>query len=256
MVRRIKGVVMPALDDFADVYEAMIDWPKRLANEGPFFRQLFQRCGAGRVTDVACGTGHHAAMFHSWGLSVEGSDLSQPMLHRARAAWGESQTLRWTLRGFDQPIGPPGSIDAAVCIGNSLALAPDAATAHQALRQMLTAVRPGGVAVVQVVNLWSIPDGPCLWQKTTRKTLPQGESLILKGVHRCSGRGFVELAVIRLADTSLRCQGVPFLGLEQGDLESAARDCGAAEVNFFGGYQGEAYEEHRSGDLIIVAQKS
>jgi len=49
---------------------------------------------------------------------------------------------------------------------------------------------------------------------------------------------------------------VPFLGLEQGDLESAARDCGAAEVNFFGGYQGEAYEEHRSGDLIIVAQKS
>lgn len=246
---------MSALDDFTDVYEAMINWPKRLANEGPFFRGLFQRCGVQRVTDVACGTGHHAAMFHSWGLSVEGSDISQKMLELARTAFGESPTLRWTLRGFDQPIGPPGSIDAAVCIGNSLALAPDAATAREALRQMLAAVRPGGAAVVQVVNLWSIPDGPCLWQKTTRQKLPQGESLILKGIHRCSDRGFVELAVINLADTSLRSQAVPFLGLEQGDLESAAREGGAAEVNFFGGYQSQAYDPHSSVDLILVAQK-
>ena len=27
----------------ADIYDAMIDWPKRLAHEGPFYRRLFQR---------------------------------------------------------------------------------------------------------------------------------------------------------------------------------------------------------------------
>ena len=47
--------------DLADVYEAMIDWPKRLAGEGPFYRRLFGRHGVRSVIDVACGTGRHAA---------------------------------------------------------------------------------------------------------------------------------------------------------------------------------------------------
>ena len=54
-------------DDLTDIYEAMIDWPKRLANEGPFYRRWFERVGVQSVVDVACGTGRHAAMFHSWG---------------------------------------------------------------------------------------------------------------------------------------------------------------------------------------------
>ena len=130
-------------DDFADAYEAMIDWPKRLAHEEPFYRRLFDRLGAGSVIDVACGTGHHAAMFHSWGLRVEGADLSPAMIDRAKANFGQPQGLNWTVRGFDEPVepvtaskgtvpfslgrklgqSPAESFDAAVCIGNSLALA-------------------------------------------------------------------------------------------------------------------------------------
>ena len=33
-------------DDLTNVYEAMIDWPKRLANEEPFYRRLIERTGA------------------------------------------------------------------------------------------------------------------------------------------------------------------------------------------------------------------
>ena len=70
--------------DVADIYEAMIDWQKRLASEGPFYRRLFDRVGVHSVLDVACGTGRHAAMFHSWGLRVEGADISANMIERAR----------------------------------------------------------------------------------------------------------------------------------------------------------------------------
>ena len=76
-------VPMEVFDDLTDVYEAMIDWPKRLANEGPFYRRCFERVGVRCVADVACGTGHHAAMFHSWNLRVEGSDLSPRMIEPA-----------------------------------------------------------------------------------------------------------------------------------------------------------------------------
>ena len=70
----------------ADIYDVMIDWPKRLAHEGPFFRRLFQRADARRVLDAACGTGRHAALMHSWGLEVEAADISPAMIARAKAA--------------------------------------------------------------------------------------------------------------------------------------------------------------------------
>jgi hypothetical protein len=59
-----------SFDDLTDLYEAMIDWPKRSANEAPFFRRLCEHSIVRRVADVACGTGRHADMFRSWGLEV------------------------------------------------------------------------------------------------------------------------------------------------------------------------------------------
>ncbi|MCR4415548.1 MAG: class I SAM-dependent methyltransferase, partial [Thermoguttaceae bacterium] len=132
-----------AFDDLSDVYEAMIDWPKRLANETPFFRRLFDAVQARSVLDVACGTGHHAAMFHSWGLRVEGADASPRMIERCRARFGESDRLGFVVRSFDQLAAAPEPFDAVICVGNSLALAPDAATAGRAVAAMFGAVRPG-----------------------------------------------------------------------------------------------------------------
>ena len=40
-----------------------------------------------------------------------------------------------------------------------------------------------------------LPDGPCLWQKCLRTSLPQGESLITKGIQRVGKRAFVHLVV-------------------------------------------------------------
>jgi len=249
---------MPAelFNDLTDIYEAMIDWPKRLAHEEPFYRRLFECVGVRSVVDVACGTGRHAAMFHSWQLRVEGSDISPAMIERARGHFGEPPGLRWVVRAFDAPIKPVEPFDAAICVGNSLALAPDKATAGRTIGQMLAAVRPGGAIVVHVLNLWHLPDGPCVWQKSKRTTLPQGEMLILKGVHRCGPRGFVELIVTEPSGGKPLCtESVPFLGLEAADLEEMARRAGAAQVVFFGGYQDERYQPQKSVDLVMVAEK-
>lgn len=244
-------------DDLADVYEAMIDWPKRLGAEAPFFRRLFERFNVKRVADVACGTGHHAAMFHSWGLEVEGSDVSANMIQRAKESFGAPDGLHWNVGGFDQPIGPPGSFDAVICVGNSLALAPDATAAGRALRHMFTATRRGGVVIVHVLNLWKFRPGRCVWQKITQKTLTQGRALILKGVHRCQHEGYVELAVITYdADNPMiQSHCVQFLGIRAEQLEAVAQKNAAAGVLFFGGHQDQAYNAGNSPDLIMVAEK-
>ncbi|MDI9446320.1 MAG: hypothetical protein QM844_19330, partial [Planctomycetota bacterium] len=58
-------------DDLTDVYEAMIDWPKRLANEEPFFRRLFDQAGARRGADGAGGPGRPPARFEAGGRAVD-----------------------------------------------------------------------------------------------------------------------------------------------------------------------------------------
>jgi SAM-dependent methyltransferase len=246
----------PNFDDLTEAYEAMIDWPKRLGNEEGFFRKLFEEVGARSVLDAACGTGHHAAMFASWGLHVEGADISPAMIERARGQFGESDLLRWVMRGFDQPIPEPGTFDVAVCIGNSLALAPDETTVATAIRQMLLALRPGGTLVVQVLNLWRLADGPCNWQKCRRAALPQGDSLIIKGVHRCGAQGYVDLLITRLEgeEPQMRADCVPFLGLEAGVLAKMAMQAGAAGVEFYGGYQRQGYQREKSQDLVLIVK--
>jgi SAM-dependent methyltransferase len=247
----------PFFDDLTDVYDAMIDWPKRLANEAPFFRRLFEKSNVRRVADVACGTGRHADVFRSWGLEVHGLDISPSMIQRAREAFGESARLRWKVQDFEHPIGPPGFFDAVICVGNSLALAADAAAAAQVLRHMLAALRPGGLAIVQVLNLWKLPPGPCVWQKIINKSPSPGKPLILKGVHRCVDRGYVDLVVIdpALNDPPILSRSVPFLGLKSRDLEAIARENGAVEVTFFGSHQDQPYDALESTDLIMVAKK-
>lgn len=244
-----------AFSGFTDAYEAMIDWPRRLANEESFYREMFASVGARRVLDTACGTGHHAAMFHSWGLAVEGADINPEMIERCRRNFGESPTLRWAVRGFDRPHPEPGSFDIALCAGNSLALAADEAVAGAALRQMLAAVRRGGAVLVHVLNLWRLPDGPVQWQKCVRASLPQGDRLIIKGVHRAGRTGYVNMLVVSLDADGPRMdtETVPFLGLEAIHLEHMLRQAGAASVELFGGYQKQAYDLVQSPDLIAVA---
>ena len=251
------NMAAPPFDDLTDIYEAMIDWPKRLANEEPFYRRQFARVGARRVLDAACGTGRHAAMFHEWGLTVEGADVSPAMIARAQAGFGHSDQRRWVVRGYDEPVDTAEPFDVAVCVGNSLSLAADEATIERAIGRMFAAVRAGGLVIVHVLNLWHLPDGPCQWQKCRRAVLPAGDVLIIKGVHRSGPRGYVDLLVADpSAGTMLQTECVSFLGLESTDLDRMARRAGAARVTFFGGYQDQPYDRDQSVDLVMVAEKS
>ncbi len=247
-----------AFDDLTDVYEAIIDWPKRLGHEQPFYRWVFDRVHARRILDVACGTGRHAAMFHSWGLEVEGADISPNMIRRCRETHGESASLRWIVRPFHQPVPVPGSFDVAICVGNSLALAPDYQTVAAAIADMLAAVRSGGAAVAHVPNLFALPEDQPVWQKCVRATLPRGDCLIIKGIHRNGSRGFVNLLLARLDASStptLTTQCVPFLSLRPEDLETVARQSGASIVEFFGNYRRQPLDIRESPDLIMVCVK-
>jgi hypothetical protein len=51
-------------------------------------------------------------------------------------------------------------------------------------------------------------------------------------------------------------ESVPLLGLDDGDLQHAARCQGAARIEFYGGYDGQPYQREISTDLIMVAWRA
>ncbi len=239
-------------------YDALINWQRRLERETPFYRRLFERLGVKRVLDVACGTGRHARMFHSWGLTVEGADVSPEMLAHCRSQTGESDTLRWVERSFDQPAPAGAPFDAAICVGNSLAIAPDLKAVGEVLRAMTASVRPGGALVIQVLNLWRIAEGSITWQKCGRIQDDDGDRIFLKGIHRSGACGYVEVATLTLSEDDVDGQyrTATILAIERDDLIGLAEAAGAAECVTYGGYDDSPYDRQGSTDLILVARRS
>lgn len=243
-------------DEKSAIYDLLIDWPKRLAHEGPFFRQIFDEVGARKVLDAACGTGRHAAMFHEWGLEVEGADLSPGMIAECRARWGEPPGLRWRMRSFAEPCDRAEAFDAVVCVGNSLALAGDRKLIEQAVLAMLRVLRPGGLCVFHVLNLWSLPENVTIWQKCKRVHHAGGDHILLKSVRKVGDRGHIDLADLELAGDAVagRYDAADFVGLPAEELQRMARAGGAADVQFFGSHQRQPYDPATSTDLIAVCK--
>ncbi|GMU35498.1 MAG: class I SAM-dependent methyltransferase [Planctomycetia bacterium] len=243
-----------SFDDLADRYDLLVNWPRRLAREAPFFKELFARHKVQTVADVACGTGHHAAMFHSWGLSVEGSDISPAMIEHCRRLHGEPEGLRWAQRAFSELTVSPERFDAVICLGNSLALAGGVADAASAVSAMISLCRPGGIVVVSLLNQSAIEDNSILWQNVKRCRFEGRELLIVKALQRLGERAAVDVLEIDLEHEPVtwRSRRWTMSRLERSDLERVFQSVDGVVEGVFGSYARDDFIPATSGDLIIV----
>lgn len=242
-----------------ELYDALIDWPKRLANEAPLLREMTAGSGSPRVLDAACGTGRHAAMMEEWGMEVSGADASPAMIQQARALHADRPNLSWIVRSFETPAQADESpFGLVLCIGNSLSLAGDADAVHRALDALWTHVAPGGTLLVQVLNLWAVKEGPSVWQKCMAASVGGRQRVLLKGLHRVGARGYIDLIDLSLAEgpPSPRYDQPSFLGIDAQAFQDFARKVGAASLECWGNYQKKPYAAESSPDLIAVVHKS
>jgi len=248
----------PAFEIEPELYEAMVDWPRRLEREGPFFRAVFDAVKVRRLLDLACGTGNHAAMFASWGLQVTGMDSSPSMIDHCRRRHGTTDRLRWQRGALETLHEVRQTFDAVTCIGNSLSLLGDAAAVESVIRGIGRIVEKGGVCIVQVLNLHRLADGPIVWQKACRVSVGDADHVVVKGVHRSGPQGFVDVAALELAGSHVnsRCSSTPLLALEAGAMRRGFESAGFPFVECFGSYERSPFVTGASTDLIVSARKA
>ena len=139
-------------DNLGAGYDAIIDWPERLARETPLLREVFSRHNVTSVLDTACGTGEHAALFASWGLGVVGTEVSREMLE---ACWSkyEGQPIEWAEVGFGETHAALSrTFDAVTCLGNSFPHVLSDDLAERAAADFAALTRPSGCLIIQQLN--------------------------------------------------------------------------------------------------------
>lgn len=241
----------------ADRYDLLVDWPRRLEREAPFFRKLFHQHRVGRLADVACGTGRHAALFHTWGIDVEASDISLDMIEHCRLLHGEQDGLHWLCRSFCETPQQRARFDAVLCLGNSLALAGDRSSVERAVGTMISMARPGGIGVIQVLNRSRPPGSKVIWQKVRRGLVAGRDTLLIKAMIDIGERDAVTLLEVELDQDPPRWreETATLLRLGLDELRDVIGQAGGRVVGVFGDYTGEVFSAVTSADLILVWQR-
>jgi SAM-dependent methyltransferase len=134
------------LSGYYDLMCADIDYQGQ--SNGVIRLQQFFGNGGKTHLDLACGTGPHIEHFLAAGYQCTGLDLNQPMLDLARQRCPQAQFLQQNICDFqlEQPV------DLITCFLYSLHYAGDTQGLTACLRQVLTALKPGGVFCFNAVD--------------------------------------------------------------------------------------------------------
>jgi SAM-dependent methyltransferase len=145
--------------NFAEYYDAVINWEKRLAREMPLLEELARSAGQ-RVLVPACGTGGHVLALAARGFSVLGFDADEDAVafaqqrihHEAEAISAGGGEAKVRLLKMEQAgeLGP--THDAAFCLGNALPGISGEGQLLAALKGIAGALRVGGILLTQNLN--------------------------------------------------------------------------------------------------------
>jgi hypothetical protein len=161
------------------------------------------------------------------------------------------------VAGLGQLSSLGGAFDALLCLGNSLPhlLAPSAVAS--ALADFAAVLRPGGLLVIQNRNFDHV------WAARERFVDPQsyrgpeGEWLFVRFYDFLAETLVFNMVRLRRTDGgwTQTVDSTELRPIFRDGLAQALAGAGFSGLQFYGGYDGSAFDPGQSGDLIAVAVK-
>ncbi len=252
--------------NFAENYDAVINWEKRLARELPLLVELARSAGR-RVLIPACGTGAHVVALARQGFIVLGFDadeemvaLTQQRIDREAAAIsaaggeGKARVLRMEDAG---QLGP--THDVACCLGNALPGISGDGQLPAAIKGVAGALRAGGLFFTQSLNYdlrWKekAPWFPLLSGETAKE-----EVLLVKFAdYEPNAINFHAMFLTRQKgggkwQSEVRSsQQIP---LFRDRLAELLTEAGFGKLQFWADYAKAPFDRAKSNDLLAVGEK-
>lgn len=250
-------------------YSDFVDWDKRLATEGPFFRSLFEREKVRSIIDVGTGSARHPIMFASWGLQVDGVDPSESMLSEARenlvtfaadieSGGGEVRLHEGGFGGLEAlGLGPA---DALTCTGNSLPHVEGLSGLREALADFRAVLMPGGIIVLHLLNHARLLElQPRVVPPKVRDT-SGGTRVFLRLIDYPQGAQYLDFDFVTLTRDcggawSLESRRSAHTALPVTVLETELLGAGFEDIQYLGDHSGRALSVLSDESVIVVARK-
>jgi len=251
---------------FAEHYDSVINWEKRLARELPLLVELARSAGR-RVLIPACGTGAHVVALARQGFSVVGFDADEEMVALTRqridleataisAAGGEAMASLLRMEDAGQ-LGP--AHDVAYCLGNALPGISGEGQLPAALKGVAGALRAGGLFLTQNLNYDLRWKEKAHWFPLLSGETAKEEVLLVKFAdYEPKAINFHAMFLVRQKaggkwQSEVRSsQQIP---LFRDRLAELLREAGFGKLQFWGAYAKAPFDPAKSNDLLAVGEK-
>ena len=246
-------------------YRRMIGWSQRLEREQPFLERFLAQAVSGRLLDLGCGSGEHAAWLSDRGAEVVGVDQSAAQIASARElCTPERPKLRFVESDFaNLHAHLSGHFGGALCLGNVLPFL-DATQLDLALHQWALLLQPGAPLWIQLLNYAGlrargVRQLPLL---VSPSEAAGGEEVLLRFL-RFAGESevlFFPTTLQMPADDSapqlLRARGVRLQTWSTTRLPQHMARAGFGQLEFYGGVDFSPYDAVQSSDLVVCARRT
>jgi SAM-dependent methyltransferase len=252
--------------NFAEYYDAVINWEKRLSREMPLLEELAWSAGP-RVLVPACGTGGHVVALAERGFSVLGFDADEDAMafaqqrinHKAdaiSAAGGEAK-VRLLMMEQAADLGP--THDAAFCLGNALPGISGEGQLLAALKGIAGALRAGGICLAQNLNYDLRWKEKAHWFPLLSGETAKEEVLLVKFAdYEQEAINFHAMFLAREkagAKWQSHIRSSRQTPLFRDLLAQLLTRAGFGKVRFWGDYAKSPFDPAQSNDLLVAAEK-
>ncbi len=249
-------------DTFSLDYDRFVNWPARLALEMPFILAQLETFGVNKILDAACGTGMHAIALAQHGFRVSGTDLSEPMIARARQNAQEARTeARFETAGFGSlaRVFGEGSFDCILCLGNSLPHLLTSKDQREALNDFAACLRQGGLLLIQNRNFDGVLARQERWMDPQSHQENQGEWIFLR-FYDFQADGHLNFNIVTLSRQpgepwQQRVTSSQLYPLRQVEMSALLQAGGFSDVNYYGGLSQVPFDPITSGNLVVAARR-
>jgi glycine/sarcosine N-methyltransferase len=246
---------MPFYENLADRYDQMTRFDQRIERDGNLLQKWVAKFRIESAVDVACGTGLHSILLAKEGVETLGTDISAPMLDRARQNAArhavDVEFRQISMKRLGESIDR--QFDALFCLGNSLPHLLEKPELEKTIKSFANCVAPGGVAVIQLLNY--------------ERILTKKHRLV--GIHRVDETEFIRyydffpnhirfniLTVDSQSGTQTReIESTNLYPYTRSEIEPRLRDAGFSSIECYGDMTFTPYDPEFSTDLVICARR-
>ncbi len=233
---------MTFYDDFATHYDKIFPYQEKTAT---FLTRILP---AGKVLDIACGTGAYARELARRGREVHAVDLDAAMIREAKVRDTDKRVAYRT--GDMQDIKERGIYDGIACIGNSLVHLPDATSIEETLTRWHAALKDEGELVIQIINYDRI-----LNQNEIGLPTIEREGYRFERRYEQGGSHIWFDTTLITPDEKRYDNRVKLTPIRPNNLVAILRRVGFNSIAVYGGFDASAFVKETSIPLVLQASK-